>query len=291
MSTSIDASNGIEFTDVPPRTMPTLEVGDRGDRPAQRVRRVRIAECAVAVPAAALVRHAVAVAADGAAGDPVAGAVHRDEVVDLPGELLLEQVARAAQVARPFLADVADEDDRARRPDVRRLERTRRREHHGEPATVVADAAADEPAVLLLHPDVGPLGEHGVEVAGEHDGGAVASAAALADHVAHRVHADVGKAELLQCRLVGDAARRLHEGGRGNLAERDLLLERPGVVRLQRVEHRAHVGAGGELRGGLGGEGGRERAQREGKTGKDVASTHGVHGENWGIPGPIGRSA
>ena len=64
---SIDASNEMEFTDVPPSMMPTLNVvfGLVGtwmsaivrDRAAERVDRVRHAERAVAVAARSLVRH------------------------------------------------------------------------------------------------------------------------------------------------------------------------------------------------------------------------------------------
>ena len=128
MSISIAPSNGIEFTDVPPAMMPTLnvvfgvrrnlDVGDPRDRAAQRVDRIRHAERAVAVTARALVRDLVAIAADRAARDAESRAVDRDEVVDLALELVREEVPRAAQVAGPFLADVGDEVDRAVRLEL-----------------------------------------------------------------------------------------------------------------------------------------------------------------------------
>ena len=74
MSTSIQLSNGIEFTDVPPPITPTLKVvfGDAGTwmlrellhRVAHRERRTDEAERAVAVAARALERHAIPLAAD-----------------------------------------------------------------------------------------------------------------------------------------------------------------------------------------------------------------------------------
>ena len=74
MSTSIQASNGMELTDVPPPMRPTLKVvlGSRGtskfgivgDGAAERVDRVGHPERAEAVAARALERDAIAQAAD-----------------------------------------------------------------------------------------------------------------------------------------------------------------------------------------------------------------------------------
>ena len=128
MSISSDPLGEMVLTDVPPSMIPTLNVAlgdvgtwmsaDRRDRAAERVDGVRHAERAVAVTAGPLVRDAIPVAADGAARDAEPGAVDGDEVVDLALVLAREQVAHAAQVAGPFFADVADEEDRAGRGDL-----------------------------------------------------------------------------------------------------------------------------------------------------------------------------
>ena len=60
-----------------------LDVGDAGDCPAERVNRIGNAECAVAVAAGPLVRHAIAIAPTARLAMSETGAVHRDEVVDL----------------------------------------------------------------------------------------------------------------------------------------------------------------------------------------------------------------
>ena len=97
MSTSIHASNGIAFTEVPPPTRPTLNVvfGSRGTwkspilryRPAHCMNRIRHAERPVAVTAGSLECHPVAKAAHAHIGDAQARAIHRNELIDLPFRL------------------------------------------------------------------------------------------------------------------------------------------------------------------------------------------------------------
>src|SRR5689334_22706876 len=96
--------------------------------------RVRHAERAIAVAARPLIRDAIAIAADGAARDAQAGAIDGNEVVDLALVLAREEMPCAAQVAGPFLANVADEDDRAARLDLFHLIRACNRQHDGEAA-------------------------------------------------------------------------------------------------------------------------------------------------------------
>ena len=78
-------------------------------------------------------------------------------------------MARAAQVARSFFADVADEVHRAVRLNARLLERARDRENHGEPAIVVTDSRRAKLVAVALDRDVGAFGKDRVEVAGDHD--------------------------------------------------------------------------------------------------------------------------
>ena len=160
MSTSAQASNGIALTDVPPPMRPTLNVvfGSRGTsksatraiaRPSAWIG-IDHAERAVAVAAGPFERHAVAQAADRDVRDAEAGAVDRHEAIDLPFHPFAEQVLHAAQIAEAFFADGADERDRSRRLDAVLDHRARDRQHHREPATVVADARAHAASCLRV---------------------------------------------------------------------------------------------------------------------------------------------
>ena len=106
----------------------------------------------------------------------------------------------AAQVPFPFLADVADEEDVARRGELRRVERADEGEEEREPARVVADARRRQPRALPLHLHVGALGEDGVEVGihDQHGSAGRRGAAAEAHDVAFGVHLDVAQPLLAQ---------------------------------------------------------------------------------------------
>jgi hypothetical protein len=80
-----------------------------------------------------------------------------------------EEVARAAQVAHPFLAGRRGEADRAARAQRRARERLGHREHRGQAARVVADAGPDEAWPVVLHAQVGLRREDRVEVRGDDD--------------------------------------------------------------------------------------------------------------------------
>ena len=160
MSSSIQPSNGIEFTDVPPPIRPTLNVvfGCFGTwsswifamaRPIAPIGLAH-AERAEAVAAGALERHAIAMAADRDVGDVHAGAVDRHEAIDLILQRDVEQRLHAAQIAEPFFADVGDEGDRARRLDVGRLHLADDRDQHREAAAIVADAGPSQHGALAL---------------------------------------------------------------------------------------------------------------------------------------------
>ena len=120
--------------------------------------------------------------------------VHRNEVVDLALEAVREEVARAAEIPLPFLADVADEIDRAGGLDVRALKGADDGEHDGEPAAVVADAGTGERRPIALDLDVRALREDGVEVSLDEHCRSAARAAPLGDDVADAVDADVRQA-------------------------------------------------------------------------------------------------
>ena len=162
------------FTDVPPPTRPTLNVVfglrrdfervDLRDRAAHRLNRVGHAERAIAVAARSLERHLVPIAAHADVGDAQARAVHRDELIDLSLETLVEQLLHAAQVAEALLADVRDKGDRARRLDVGLVQRADHAEHHGQPAAIVADAGPFQDVAVARDFDVRAFGEDGVEV-------------------------------------------------------------------------------------------------------------------------------
>ena len=284
MSTSIDASPAIELTDVPPWITPTLKVvlGFAGtwmseiarDRAAERVDRIGNAERAVAVAARSFVGDAIAMAADRAARDAEPRVVDGDEVVDFSFELFAEQIAHAAQVARPFLADVADEVDGAVGLHAGFLERADDGENDGEPAVVVADARRAELSAVVFDGDVGAFGEDGVEVSGDDDRRPGADAAPLGDDVAGGVDADVLEAERFEALFELSAAFGFFERRRGDGGQLDLLLERPGVVGLEDVEGGADFGVrrgDGEL-----GEGGR-RGEEERGEGEAGGGWHGTN--------------
>ena len=110
--------------------------------------------------------------------------------------VVVEQLLHAAQIAEPFLADVGDERDRARRLDVGLLHLADDRDHHREAAAVVADARSLEQVALALHLDVGAFGEHRVEMRREHEMRMRGRARIVAEHVADLVDAHVLQPEL-----------------------------------------------------------------------------------------------
>ena len=146
-------------------------------------------------------------------------------------QALVEQVLHAAQVAEAFLADVADEGDGAGRLDVAGLR---------APAPPPARTARPRQSSPMPGPrmhraflrglDVGALGEHGVEVRGEHEVRPRRGARALAEHVADLVDAHVLQAELAELAGVELGALRLLERRRLDLADLDLLGQGAGLV-------------------------------------------------------------
>src|SRR5579862_8393899 len=84
------------------------------------------------------------------------GAVDRNEAVD--GLVVAEQRLDAAQIAQPFLADIADEHDVADSLDAGRVEGAYDRQQIGESARIVADARRVKLAVFLLDGEIGACG-------------------------------------------------------------------------------------------------------------------------------------
>ena len=235
MSISNHASNGIAFTDVPPPMRPTLNVvfGFSGTSNCEIVATARPSACigfdnaerAVAVPARPLERDAIAQAADRDVRDAEAGAVDRDEAIDLPLHAFVEEILHAAQIAEAFFADRADKRDRARRLDLRLVHRAHDREQHGETAAVVADAGTAQDVAFALDLDVGAFGKHGVEVRGEHEARPRLRAGPIAEHVAFLVDAHVLQAELAEHLRVDLGALRFLERRRLDLAQPNLILD------------------------------------------------------------------
>jgi hypothetical protein len=234
MSTSIQASKGMALTEVPPPTRPTLKVVlgwrdfegvDFGDGAPHGLDGIGHAEGAVAVAAGPFERDLVAVAADADVGDAEAGAIHRDELVDLSFEAVEEEALHAAQVAQAFLADIGDEGDGAGGFHVALVEGADDGEHDGQAAAIVADAGAfeDRPARVTLTSV--PSGKDGVEVGGEYQVGPRGLAGSDADHVAGRVHAHVAQAEFLEQALSTPVRGPFLERRRGNLAEAGLQVD------------------------------------------------------------------
>src|SRR5688500_18757902 len=98
-------------------------------------------------------------------------------------------MTHAAEIAGTFFPDVDDEEDSCVMTRVGSLIRAGYRQHHGEPATVVADTRAGHAPALLFHPDVGSLGKNRVEMSGDHDGRTTASPLSLGQHIPDRIDA------------------------------------------------------------------------------------------------------
>ena len=182
-------------------------------------------------------------------------------------------MASAAQVARSFFTDVADEVHGAVRLNTRFLEGSRDGENDRESAIVVTDSWRAQLVAVALHRDVGSFRKHGVEVSGNDDRWSRADSFALGDHVADRVDAHVSQTERFQALLVLGAARRFFERRRRNLRQLDLLLQRPRVVGFEDVERRANLRVGRRY-GGLRGE--RRRQRRDRQEGQDFSHASNV---------------
>ena len=152
------------------------DAAEPGDRVRHGEHRVDQAERAVAVAAGSLEGDAIALRADAADGDVVhVRAVHRDEGADaVLVRALLEQVPHAAQIARPFLADIGDEQQIGAGAHAGGIHRAQPGEQHGERARVVADTGRVEPRSLAPDREVGAGGKHRVEMGSDADQWAVA---------------------------------------------------------------------------------------------------------------------
>ncbi len=145
----------------------------------------------------------------------------------------------ATQVARPFLADGADEGDRADGLHVRGADRARHREHHGEPTAIVADSRAEESCPLTFHANDGAFGKDRVEMSRDHHVRSTPRAPPLGDDVSLGVDARVAEPERGEATPKLLRASRFLERRRRDLADRNLLVERPRVARANRVERGA----------------------------------------------------
>ena len=172
--------------------------------------------------------------------DAEAGAVHRDELVDLPLEAVEEEALHAAQIAQPFLADIRDERDGAGSFHVAVVQRADHREHDRQAAAIVADARRFEDVALARDLDVGAFREDGVEVRGEDQVGPRGLAGPDADHVAGRVDAYVAQAEFLEQALQLLPADRFLEGRRRNFAEPGLQIQDARLIALRGFHRGAH---------------------------------------------------
>ena len=149
MSTAIRASAAMALTEVPPLTVPTVNVVLGSDGRLQTPRSLRSrgpwhgSRSAIRTPegvsAGALEGELVAMAAGRLvddAGD--AEPVDRDEAVDIG--VIAEQRLHAAEIAEFLLADRADEHDVADGRDLVLVHRLDQRQHRRKPARIVADS-------------------------------------------------------------------------------------------------------------------------------------------------------
>ena len=189
----------------------------------QRVGGIDNAERAVAVAARPVERDAVAFAAHPAGRDVVAvtRTVDRNERPDtILVAPLREQVPHAAEGARPFLANVRDEQDVARRTDRGGVHRAGQRQQRCHPLRIVTNPRGRESCSVAPHRHIGPFGEHGVEMRGD-DQQRTSSAGAHSEDVALFVLLDVGESGCLGEAYEGVGAGRLLEGRCGNFRQGD----------------------------------------------------------------------
>ena len=173
---------------------------------------------------------------------PETGAVHRDELIDLPLEAVEEEALHAAQIAQALLADIGDEGDGAGGCHAAVIEGADDRQHDRKTAAIVADAGAFQDLALAGDFDVGAFREDGVEVGGEYQVRPRGLAGPDADHVAGRVDAYVAQAKFLKQALQFLPANRLLEGRRRNFAEPDLQVDGARLIALRGFHGGAHGG-------------------------------------------------
>ncbi|ODT00475.1 MAG: hypothetical protein ABS52_18485 [Gemmatimonadetes bacterium SCN 70-22] len=130
-------------------------------------------------------------------------------------------MARAPQVAGPFLPGGGGEEDRAPRAHRAGVERRGDRQHGRHPARVVADAGAADDAAGALHLVRHRGVEDGVQVRANHHRGAPLGAPPLGDHVPRLVDARF-QLQGAQLALHHGGAPPLGAGGGGDLGEGDL---------------------------------------------------------------------
>ena len=151
----------------------------------------------------------------------------------------VEEVLHAAQIAESLLADVADEGDAAGRLHVRR---------RSAPAPPRAARRAPRQSSPMPGPRMTvpsrvtltsvPSGNTVSRCAARDEMRAGGAAGTLAEHVAHRVDAHVLQPELAELAGVELGALLLLERRRLDLADFDLLGQRPGLVGLGRCQAR-----------------------------------------------------
>ncbi len=212
----------------------------------------------------------IAARADAAGGDAVGPRLQRDEVLDVLGERpLAEQVAHAAQVALPFLADIAHEDDVATGDDPRLIQRADIGQQDRQGGGVVADAGGRQAVTLAPDLHVGSGREYRVEVCGDQGQRSTAGSLAHAIDVADLVGGDLGQARRLQHLGEGLAAHLFLEGRGLDLGQGDDVGDDPVPIPVQtggghrelrarqnrllpRHDRRSRSGGLGERRGGGG---------------------------------------
>jgi len=161
----------------------------------------------------------------------------------------VEEVADAAEVAEPFLADVADEEDVAAGLDLARVHRIYQRQQGGEPGAVVADARGHQLRALAADGDVRPFGKDGVEVRRDDHDRPGLGPLAQREHVAFLVDLRVEPA-LAEHLGEGLRARLLLERRRGDLGDRDDVLDPLVVIGIEGSDRGAVGWTGDDLADG-----------------------------------------
>ena len=176
------------------------------------------------------------------------GTVYSDESADaILVAALLKQIAHAAQIARPFLADIGDEQDVGARANASGIHRAQPCQQHRERARVVTDTRREQLCALAADSEIGAGGEHSVEMRGDADQRAIADTWAHARDVALGIDLQVLQAVRFRHGEEGARAVLLIERWRGDLGQRDDVLDRAVMLRGQRGDGRAIGIAGHDL--------------------------------------------
>jgi len=177
----------------------------------------------------------VAMGAGGYVGDlSQAGAVDGEKSVDILQ--ISEERPDAPEVAEPLFSDVAAEDDVADSLDSGGVEGADNRQKGREAPGVIADARRVELAVLLFHGHIRAGRKDRIEMCGDQQFRTVPRPRPQAEDIALLVHLHIPESEGREPFLEVHGPDPLLERRSGDLADLSLLLNRIGLIGLEKIQ-------------------------------------------------------